>query len=100
VEPGGSERAEPGGYEGGNPVGYAREPGPLSGTAESLDRGGRKPFDVVFQRPLELVLLGVGAVALIPAYPVGWLFGVGPEVVEICITQPYARVVDKPLGEL
>jgi hypothetical protein len=84
----------------GEALDFERQRGPLSDPAEALDRGGRKPFDVVFQRPLELLLLGVGAVAFVPAYPVAWLFGGGDEVLELCITDPYARVFDTPLGEL
>ena len=91
---------EAGVYEAREAVGFERQRGPLSDSAEALDRTGRKPFDVVFQRPLELLLLGVGAVAFVPAYPVAWLFGGGGDVIEICITEPYARVFRKPLGEL
>lgn len=81
-------------------VGFERPQGPLSDAAQTIDREGRKPFDLAVQRPLELLLLGAGAVAFVPAYPVAWLFGGGDDVLELCITEPYARVFRTPLGEL
>ena len=61
--------------------------------------GGRKLFDATVLRPFQLGQVMVSAGIFVLAYPVAWTFGVGDEVLEVCITEPMARF-SRPLGDL
>lgn len=61
---------------------------------------GRKAFDLVLLRPLSLVQLAVGAVVLVPAWPVAWLVDADDDVYRACIRQPVDRTFRRPLGRL
>ena len=45
------------------------------------------------------VLLGVGAVFLVPSWPVSLLFGEGDFVYEACVGAPAEQVFGRPLGQ-
>ena len=60
----------------------------------------RKVFDLVLMRPFQFAQLIISAVAFVPAYVVASPFGGGDDVRELCLTEPKARLFDKPLGEL
>jgi hypothetical protein len=61
---------------------------------------GLRVYDLLLLRPLGLVQLAVGAVALVPSYPVAWFLGGQDDVVEACVTDPARRTFARPLGEL
>ena len=61
---------------------------------------GLRAYDLLLLRPLGLVQLAVGAVALVPSYPIAWFLGGQDDVVEACVTDPARRTFARPLGEL
>ena len=61
---------------------------------------GRKAFDLVILRPLQVVQVAVSAAVFVPAYPVSLLLDGDEDVLEICITEPVERAFRRPLGDL
>ncbi len=93
------EAPAPGGV---SPERVRHEParGPLTPPAVAIDHATRAGVDASTQRPIEMVRLLVGSAAFLPAYLFAWPFGAGPEVVELCLTQPAGRLFGTPLGDL
>ena len=60
----------------------------------------KKSWDLVFMRPFDLVALGAGAVFWVIAYPVAHYVGGATEVTEACISFPFERTFQRPLGQL
>ena len=61
---------------------------------------GLRAYDLMLLRPLGFVQLAVGAVALVPSYPIAWFVGGQEDVVEACVTDPARRTFARPLGQL
>jgi len=61
---------------------------------------GLRAYDLLLLRPLGLVQLAVGAVALVPSYPIAWFLGGQDDIVEACVTDPARRTFARPLGSL
>ena len=61
---------------------------------------GLRAYDLLMLRPLGFVQLAVGAVALVPSYPIAWFVGGQDDVVEACVTDPARRTFARPLGQL
>lgn len=68
--------------------------------AERPPHLGEQVYDLLVLRPLGVVQLAVGAVALVPSYPIAWLFDGEGEVVRACLTDPVDRTFRRPLGRL
>ncbi len=60
----------------------------------------QKTGDVLFSRPLSAVRLVVGVVALPIALPVAALLGDAGWALDVCLTQPYEYLVERPIGRL
>ena len=82
------------------PPSFERPDGPLTEPSKRFDSATRNVYDAAILRPAQFVLLVGSAAVFVPAWPIGALFGWGPDVTELCITQPVERVFDRPLGEL
>ena len=61
---------------------------------------GRQVYDAVVLRPLGFLQVVAGAVAFVPAYPLGLLVGAEEDVERACITDPVRRTFHRPLGHL
>ncbi|MDJ0851803.1 MAG: hypothetical protein QNK04_25780 [Myxococcota bacterium] len=67
---------------------------------ERANRAGRTGFDLVILRPFQLGQLVLSAAVFLPSYPISFLFDGDEDVMEVCITDPVARVFQRPLGDL
>ena len=57
-------------------------------------------YDAVVLRPLGFVQVVVGAVLLVPAYPVALLVDGDEDVWRACVGDPVERTFRRPLGRL
>ena len=64
------------------------------------NRIGRTGYDLVILRPFQLGQLVLSAAVFLPSYPISFLFDGDEDVMEACITDPVARVFQRPLGDL
>jgi hypothetical protein len=77
-----------------------------SGSGDDLERVAPPPgiarsvYDAVVLRPLGFVQVVVGAVVLVPAYPVALLVDGDEDVWRACIADPVERTFRRPLGRL
>jgi len=71
-----------------------------SGEADHDPGWVKKGWDLVFMRPFDLVGLGFGGVFWVIAYPVSLVAGGSTDVQEACITHPFERTFQRPLGRL
>ena len=77
-----------------------------SGSGDDLERVARPPgvarsvYDAVVLRPLGFVQVVVGAVLLVPAYPVALLVDGDEDVWRACVGDPVERTFRRPLGRL
>jgi len=60
----------------------------------------RSAYDAVVLRPLGFVQVVVGAVLLVPAYPVALLVDGDEDVWRACVADPVERTFRRPLGRL
>ena len=60
----------------------------------------RSAYDAVVLRPLGFLLVVVGAVVLVPSYPVALLVDGDEDVWRACIADPVERTFRRPLGRL
>ncbi len=74
--------------------------GPAHAEGREARDTGRVVFDALVLRPLSFIQVVVSAAMLPVFWPAAAPFGVGHEVVEICITQPVERTFRRPLGDL
>ena len=77
-----------------------------SGPGDDLERVARSPgvarttYDLVVLRPLGFVQVVVGAVLLVPSYPVALLVDGDEDVWRACVAEPVERTFQRPLGSL
>jgi len=77
-----------------------------SGSGDDLERVARPPgvarnaYDAVVLRPLGFLQVMVGAVVLVPAYPVALLVDGDEDVWRACVGDPVERTFRRPLGRL
>jgi hypothetical protein len=77
-----------------------------SGSGDDLERVAAPPgiarsaYDAVVLRPLGFIQVVVGAVLLVPAYPVALLVDGYEDVWRACIADPVERTFQRPLGRL
>jgi len=80
--------------------------GDPSGSGDDLERVARPPgvarsaYDAVVLRPLGFLQVVVGAVLLVPSYPVALLVDGDEDVWRACIADPVERTFRRPLGRL
>ena len=60
----------------------------------------RSAYDAVVLRPLGFLQVVLGAVVLVPAYPVALLVDGDEDVWRACIADPVERTFRRPLGKL
>ena len=60
----------------------------------------RSAYDAVVLRPLGFLQIVVGAVVLVPSYPVALLVDGDEDVWRACIADPVERTFRRPLGRL
>lgn len=65
----------------------------------SSDEPVGKVYDAVVLRPLGFAQLVVGAIFLVPSWPVSLLFGEGDFVYHACVGAPAEQVFGRPLGQ-
>jgi hypothetical protein len=77
-----------------------------SSSGDDLERVARRPgvarsaYDLVVLRPLGFVQVVVGAVLLVPSYPVALLVDGDEDVWRACVAEPVGRTFQRPLGSL
>ena len=77
-----------------------------SGSGDDLERVAPPPgiarsaYDAVVLRPLGFIQVVVGAVVLVPSYPVALLVDGDEDVWRACIADPVERTFRRPLGRL
>jgi hypothetical protein len=77
-----------------------------SGSGDDLERMARPPgvartaYDAVVLRPLGFLQVVVGAVVLVPSYPVALLVDGDEDVWRACVAEPVERTFRRPLGRL
>ena len=77
-----------------------------AGSGDDLERVARPPgiarsaYDAVVLRPLGFLQVVVGAVVLVPSYPVALLVHGDEDVWRACIADPVERTFRRPLGRL
>ncbi len=77
-----------------------------AGSGDDLERVARPPgiarsaYDAVVLRPLGFLQVVVGAVVLVPSYPVALLVDGDEDVWRACIADPVERTFRRPLGRL
>ena len=77
-----------------------------STSGDDLERVARPPgiarsvYDAVVLRPLGFLQVVVGAVVLVPSYPVALLVDGDEDVWRACIADPVERTFRRPLGRL
>jgi len=79
------------------------EPSGSGGDLERVDRPpgvARSAYDLVVLRPFGFVQFVLGAVVLVPAYPVALLVDGDEDVWRACIADPVERTFRRPLGRL
>jgi hypothetical protein len=60
----------------------------------------RSAYDAVLLRPLGFLQVVVGAVVLVPSYPVALLVDGEDDVWRACVAEPVERTFRRPLGRL
>ena len=79
------------------------EPSVSGGDLERVVRPpgiARSAYDAVVLRPLGFLQVVVGAVVLVPSYPVALLVDGDEDVWRACIADPVERTFRRPLGRL
>jgi hypothetical protein len=77
-----------------------------TGSGDDLERIASPPgvarsaYDAVVLRPLGFLQVVVGAVVLMPSYPVALLMDGEDDVWRACIAKPVERTFRRPLGRL
>ncbi len=59
---------------------------------------GRQVYDAVVLRPLGFIQTLVGAALLIPLYPVSLIVDGSDDLLRACVTDPFERTFQRPLG--